>query len=275
MSAERTMQDARSADEPALQALEGSTPPKAVRALAVEVVRRLRERASETQAGLSPPRLEDVDRLCDALLSKDQSAAGRMVDSYVGPGPDPARIAFPLLAEAARRLGQLWTEDEVSFLDVTVGVSRIFAIVHVVSRRQASARSHGGVAVFASVPGDTHTLGVTIAAEFLRSRGWEIVLRPGCDQGDLLADIAALDPWVVGLSASPSTSMVSLGRLIAALRIRHPHTRILIGGSIAAEEEAILKLIGADAVATDLDSAHTEMERLSRQLPGAAVGIAS
>ncbi len=263
MSAERTMQDIRSEAEPALQVLEGPTPPKAVRALAVEVVRRLRERATETQLGTAPPRPEDVDLLCDALLSTEHSAAARIMESFVGSSPDPARIAFPLLAEAARRLGQLWTEDEVSFLDVTVGVSRIFSIVHVISRRQPSARTHGGVAVFASVPGDTHTLGVTIATEFLRLRGWDIVLRSGCTQDALLADIDALDPWVVGLSASPSTSMVALGRLIAALRIHHPHTRILIGGSIAAEEEALLRLIGADAVAVDLNSAHAEMERLS------------
>jgi methanogenic corrinoid protein MtbC1 len=54
--------------------------------------------------------------------------------------------------------------------------------------------------IFASVPGDQHTLGIRMAADLFRNDGWEIVLKIGLSQDELIADIRKRPRCIVGLS---------------------------------------------------------------------------
>ena len=98
-------------------------------------------------------------------------------------------VYLGFLAGAARRLGERWDEDRTTSAQMTIAAGRIYAIMR--GLRQAFTSDHYLTppqehALFVSTPGETHTLGVTMAADFFRRRGWQIDLRTGLGHHELL-----------------------------------------------------------------------------------------
>jgi MerR family transcriptional regulator, light-induced transcriptional regulator len=120
----------------------------------------------------------------------------------------------------------------------------------------------GRAAVLASVPGDTHTLGVTMASDLLRNKGWDIDLKVGRSHEQLVEEIEASDYTVIGLSGASRRSLLPLMRLIVALRICKPTAKIMVSGQIASGVD-LVRTAGADEVASDFAEALAAMERLA------------
>ena len=104
-------------------------PADALRLLAEEVLNRL---ASRYKASVEPadgvPTDEAIDQLVDALLSSDADAGLFYVVDLQEQGVDRDTIYLSFLAGAARRLGERWMADVLSFADVTMGAGRLYII---------------------------------------------------------------------------------------------------------------------------------------------------
>ena len=237
-------------------------PGDAVEVLAREVVLRLAYRAAGSPLDRMPSEAE-IARLCDALISSDRTAAAEMITDVRATGVSVETIYLSYLAVAARRLGEGWESDRLSFAEVTVGTSRIYAIMLGLRRsfRPVTPKRHR-LAAFASVPGEDHTLGVTMAADLFRKAGWEIDLKVGLSHDELIDQIGHAGYPVIGLSAGGEKSLAALIRLVLALRLSAPQTYIMISGHIVEEEPEIVRLTGADGSASDVRSAQNEMRRL-------------
>jgi methanogenic corrinoid protein MtbC1 len=231
-------------------------PDRAVQLLADEVVIRL---ASRLHPDVMPDRIAEVvpiDTFCDALISHDAEAAMQMVRQERLDGISIESIYIGTLAVAAKRLGDWWNEDRVSFLQMSVAAGRIFEIMRHLRRTIANQRLVIGPerqALFATVPGELHTMGATMAADLFRNRGWEIDLRVGYEHEELMSAVADRNYRVIGLSAGGPGGILPLARCVVALRITHPDARIFISGGVVAEVPGIEALIGADGVAIDWD----------------------
>ena len=86
------------------------------------------------------------------------------------------------------------------------------------------------VALFATVPGETHTLGITMAADLCRDHGWRIDLKTGLDHDSLLSAIKHKPYANIGLSAGHPNMIGDLTRIVLALRLTHPLAHILVSG---------------------------------------------
>jgi methanogenic corrinoid protein MtbC1 len=237
--------------------------PRALHTLAREVVTRLavRARSDLLSAGTAPP--ERIERLCDAFLSPDDEAAPRMVAALRGAGVPVETIYLGYLAPVAERLGELWEEDRASFLDVTLAIARIYALLRGLRGALMQARRPTRLsALFAPVPGEQHTLGITMAADLLRARGWEITLKLGLDHDALVEAIARSEHPVIGLTAAGQASLVQLTRLLVAIRVARPEALILLGGGVARADDGTRPLLDVDALAPDVATAERELERL-------------
>lgn len=222
-------------------------PEDALVALAREVVDRLAERHG---GALEFPSTAAVDLLCRALLSEDPDLAMEMVQEAHRSGATVEALYLGYLAAAARRLGEWWTEDKVSFLDVTTGVSRIYAILR--SLRPLLVVPDGPPtehAVFAPVPNETHTLGITMVTDLFRKAGWLIDLKVGRSHEELVAEIESSDTQIIGLSAAGAHAVVPLARLVVALRVTNPAACIVVGGNILETNPDIVTRVGADGMA--------------------------
>jgi len=249
---------------------------RAVQLLADEVVVRL---ASRLHPDVEPARIAEgvpIDDFCRALISSDAEAAMKMVRQERLEGLSIETIYIGTLAVAARRLGDWWAEDRVSFLQMSIAAGRIFEIMRHL-RQMIPAPRHVIAperhALFATVPGELHTLGVTMAADLFRNRGWDVDLRVGYEHEELMAAVSDRSYRVIGLSAGGAGSVVALARCVVALRITHPASRIFISGGVVTEVPGISALIGADGVAADLakaDGMAIDWEEILRTITGLA-----
>ena len=241
-------------------------PRDAVQALASEVISRLSQRPpiSESLRDDHADRQMDarIEALCHALLGDDEREATEIVMEAHAAGAPVEVLYLGYLAEAARRLGQWWEDDKVASVEVVIGAGRIYAIMRGLRRLfgPGSARGQGYRAVFASVPGETHVLGVAMAADLLTMHGWEIDLRAGLDHDTLVHEIGLHHYPIIGLSAGTNRMLFPLARLIVALRVSNPSAWILVSGPITELEPDVVRLVDADASANGLAEAEAMME---------------
>jgi len=233
-------------------------PPAALRVLAREVILRVsRGESTHPQAPTDRPSNAAIELLCDALLSGQDMAAAELVHAERRSGMAADTIYHHYIAEAVRRLGERWERDETSAAQVILGAGRVYAILRdlrAVFLTERLTAPPGAEAVFASVPGEVHGIGATIAADALRRKGWDIALRLGLDHNALVEEIARMQPTMVGLSASLPDKTFAIARLIVALRVRCPQVWVLIGGPIVAHDPEIATLVDADAAAADIET---------------------
>jgi methanogenic corrinoid protein MtbC1 len=242
------------------------------RALAREVILRVSRAAVDgEQAFVAPEAVYQADRaeieaLCDALLSADDAAAAEMVRGARLSGMPAAVLYHVYIAGAARMLGTRWDNDEATVPQVIIGAGRVYGIlrelreVFLTERLLAPPGAH---AVFASVPGEVHGIGATLAADTLRQKGWDITLRLGLGHDALVEELAAMAPTMVALSASLPSLTFATARLIVALRVRCPQVWIILGGPILWHDPHVGEIVDADAAAADIE---TGIDLMSRHL---------
>lgn len=252
-----------------IEAVRKTLPEATLSAVAEEVVLRVAQNLSRLAPPDIAPSAQDIDHLTQALLSENPSAAATFIADARRKGSSYEALCLSYLAVAARRLGEMWDNDQVSFYRVTVAAGRMYAILRLLrSERRLATPDLRRAAVFASVPGEHHTLGITMAADLARDRGWDIELFVGLAHADLVSRLEDRQPSLIGLSASGIRSLPTLMRLIVALRISNPGTSILICGQIVTSVPSLVGPAGADAAALDFAAAIEQMERLRSQRLG-------
>ena len=197
--------------------------------LAHEVVRRLAYQERDAARIRQGPPTHQVERLCEALI-----ATGDTAD------------AEEILAEIARG-----------------ATGKIFEILRKADTpATAAARPTDVTVVFASVPGEQHTLGVRMAADLFRGDGWEIALKLGYTQDELIAEIRKLKRCIVGLSIGGRHSLDALGDVVTALHTHCPEAVIVVSGQDIEELRPHLAAMGLDGIAGELQEAKTTISAL-------------
>lgn len=246
-----------------IRTLKTRLPEDAARTLAKEVLRRVAQRVSANPIVAHRASHDEVEQLCLALTSKDNDAATRFVSKLKEEGVTPGAIYLTYLASAARLLGEWWDDNRVSFVDVTIGTSRIYSIMRGMSHLFATdEQPQNKAAVFAAVPGEIHTLGVSMAADLFRKDGWDIELLVGLSHDDLIAEIAGSRPRLIGLSSSGRHSSLALALLVVGLRVSNPGAFIMVSGQTVVEAEDIVLAMDIDGTATDFPGARATLNSL-------------
>ena len=237
---------------------EQNLPKAAIESLAREVVRRLAFRVPRTVSHEDLPTPSEIDLLCSALLSQDETAADKIILSARRDGVSVETIYLGYVAGAARQLGIMWEEDRVSFVDVTLSSGRLYRIIrglrHVVGSHIVEGRDLHP-AFFALVPGETHTLGIEMATDLFRREGWDVDMAVGQTHDAILERSESRHYQAIVLVAHSDRMIEPLARLVLALRISQPLAHVLVAGNILNHFPDIQKLVGADAVVKDIETA--------------------
>ncbi|MBY4894109.1 cobalamin B12-binding domain-containing protein [Rhodobacteraceae bacterium N5(2021)] len=237
-----------------LRTLKARLPESSVEILAREVIRRMAAHVPDLPAESADD--EDLEALCNALLSEDDHAGARFIQDLRTDGTSVQEVYLLYLARSARMLGDWWNDSRISFTDVALGTSRMYAIMRALRYQFNGPQTESKrCAVFASVPGETHVLGVRMAADLFRKKGWEIDLKIDKSHDQLVDELSQSDATVVGLSAGGEKSIEPLSKLIIALRISNPKLFIFVSGNIVDEARDAVDLMDADGVMTDVEEA--------------------
>jgi methanogenic corrinoid protein MtbC1 len=199
-------------------------------------------------------RPQEVAELARLVLGPDNDDAADYILRLKDGGLSLDTLHLELLEPTARHLGELWHDDRIDFVDVTLGVSKLQRLVHVFEGLDRIAPyDEKRKVLIACAPGDQHSLGTVMVQKFLRASGWYVCscATPRIEEA---ADIAAGE-WfgVVGFSLG---SDVHLDNLKAAVsRVRH-HSKnrkvgVMVGGSAIARNPDWVSAVGADGTAVN------------------------
>ncbi len=240
----------------------------AVELLASDIVRRLAS-AGPSDPSYETPEISDesIDAFCDTLIQPSPAAALQFIEDRRTEGVTRQGVYLGYIIAAARNLGRGWDEDRYSFLDVTYGTGHLYALMRALRAETPSARpAFDGrrCALFATVPGEEHGIGITVAADLFREAGWEIDLRTDTDHDGLVAHVEDTQPHIIGLSLSTEQRLDALVRLVVAMRITMPSAIIGVAPATNVDAARLHDLVDIDLVFDDAPSACRELERLIR-----------
>lgn len=209
------------------------------------------------------PTREKVEKLCYALISDDMNEGAAFIHDVQEEGATLEAVYLNYLAEAAGVLGEWWDDDHVTFLEVTIGSSRIYAIMRdlgylFVPDRLVEVKS----AIFATTPNETHVLGVQMAADLFGTEGWNIDVMTGLSHEALVQQITQSPYHILGLSAGGAHSAGALARLIVAVRLARPDMRIFLSGQIVQACPDLVTVMDLDGAADDIEDAKRILQDL-------------
>lgn len=197
----------------------------------------------------------DIDRLVRIVELSSADAGRVLVDGLLAHGRDRASVICDLLGGAARRIGDLWIEDRMSFAKVTVSVGRLQALLRGVARpcRQEPRQPSDPAVLLAPFPPEQHVFGLAIVEEFFRSAGWRVTPMVDASVEALERALARTSFDVVGLSLSSVDLLADASPVIARLRnaSANPDLAVILGGPPFACNPALGRELGADASAAD------------------------
>jgi methanogenic corrinoid protein MtbC1 len=122
----------------------------------------------------------------------------------------------------------------------------------------------GRRALLVAGPGEQHTLGLFMVAEFLRRAGWEVSGAAPSSRAGLIDAVRAERFDIAGLSAGCDCHLDRMAATIADIRrsSRNTEIAILVGGSAFANHPEAVARVGADAMAQDAREAVKVANRL-------------
>ncbi|MEJ2255751.1 MAG: cobalamin B12-binding domain-containing protein [Woeseiaceae bacterium] len=211
-----------------------------------------------------------VDEFVRLVLEHDPAVAKDYVRALRAEGFGLSSLYLDLLAPAARRLGEMWEEDECSFTDVTIGVCRLHEILLEFSRcfdGNCADDANGMSALIVPALGEQHTFGLFVLLEFLRRGGWNCWSGTPATSRDFRQLLRARSFDVVGVSVAADRHLDAVGEQIAAIR-RHcgDDVVVLAGGRPFHAAPDLARELGADGTATDGPAAVRTMTDLCRKM---------
>ncbi|MFZ5558094.1 MAG: cobalamin B12-binding domain-containing protein [Pseudomonadota bacterium] len=222
---------------------------------------------ADAALGRNAPSAGDITEFTRLVLAHDVGVATAYVEALRGRGVALEAVFLDLLAPAARQLGDLWNDDLCDFTEVTVGVWRLHQVVREFStgaRPDARAGEQGRRALLVALPGEQHTFGLVLLAEFFRRASWDVWSGPVASSGEMLGLVGAEWFGVVGLSISCSGQLQGLAAEIHAIRraSRNRAVGVMVGGSVFIDHPELVALVGADATAVDGRQATAQADSL-------------
>ncbi|MBC8055999.1 MAG: cobalamin B12-binding domain-containing protein [Rhizobiales bacterium] len=199
---------------------------------------------------------DDVKHFAKLVLSHDEDVAFSAIAALRARGITIDKVFVDLLAPTARYLGHLWDDDLCNFTDVTVGLGRLQRVLRELSPALGRSVEHpaqGRRVLLLPSPGEQHTFGLVMVAEFFRRAGWDVTggaWSAGADAAELVAA-----EWfdVLGFSLGAAVHLQQLATSIAAVRHAtcNRDIAILVGGPLFGVHPEYVDLVGADGMTID------------------------
>jgi MerR family transcriptional regulator, light-induced transcriptional regulator len=207
--------------------------------------------------------LLDVQEFSRLVLSLDEKVAQACIDAMRIRGISIETIYLDLLAPVARHLGELWEQDLCDFTEVTVGLGRLHRVLRELSPAFGQSRDQpasGRRILLLPGPGEQHTFGLVMVAEFFRRAGWDVAGGPWEAGADPVVMVKREWFDVVGFSLASGQHLSELSMCIGNVRkaALNPHVGIMVGGPTFSLNPEYVAKVQAD-VAVDDGSKAPEM----------------
>jgi methanogenic corrinoid protein MtbC1 len=196
---------------------------------------------------------EHRDTFLSALLTRDSAQARRAVETALEAGLPIPDIYLEIIDPALREVGHKWAMGELNVAEEHYATAIAQSILDGLSRQLRRAPKDGRLAVVTGTPGELHSVGLRMVADFLESDGWEVMLLgPGAPAGDIASLVESEQPDLVALSTTTAGVIDGVVEVLRALRALDPRPCIVAGGQFWTPRTSPTALdFGADLVFHD------------------------
>ena len=189
----------------------------------------------------------DWEALERRMRAGDAPGAWWLVESRLGGGLDPAGVLTEMVVPALRSIGDRWAQEDVTIAEehrATLVAQRIVGRLGLQFGRRGKDR---GTVALAAPAGDLHTLPVSIVADLLRWRGFDVLELGGNTPAETLGEAVAREHRLLGVGIVSTTSGLDheVAESIRAVRTASPNTPIFVGGG-AIHSSSQASDLGAD-----------------------------
>ncbi len=203
---------------------------------------------------------EQVLRFADLVLTGAVPSLVTHIEDLQSTGISMNNLLIQLVGPTARHFGDLWTQDRMSFLEVTAGVCRLQSVIRIVGtgfeadglRLRPDRRI-----LLAPAFGEQHILGLTMVASFFRRAGWEVVFEPRLGIDDMLALVRVERFATIGFSVATDSGLNAVRSQVE--RIRNAslanNVALIAGGPVFLNSTVDAEGIGIDGIAVDATEA--------------------
>ena len=205
----------------------------------------------------------------DILLEDNIDKAFRYTDGLVREGHLLTDVILELFSPAARSLGEMWESDALSFVDVSLGLSRLQQLIGMF--RANLAPDHNPFMqpkqiFLCAVPGETHTFGIHVVEAIFIRDGWDVRRETRFSRSEILACVRSQWFDVIGLTASCHTDLSGLCDLVKVIRKQscNGDIKITLGGSAFANDPSDALQYGSDIMACTAQDVIANVSKLIR-----------
>lgn len=223
---------------------------------ASQVVSLLADRSAKTVSEL---RETLVSELIAAATSGTKEAFSTLLAEMRRSRISLAALADIYIPEAARRLGQAWQDDQLSWMDVSIGAGRMQSLLREIglawSADQADDTGNGTVMLI--VPDrEQHTLGPMVAMGQMRRYGISVCLRIAPNNNELRTIVASRKFDGIFISVSTKDKFDDVRKTVQFLKsVMKPACPIIVGGAVMSKVENLAALTGGDYSSNDIGAA--------------------
>jgi methanogenic corrinoid protein MtbC1 len=259
----RSVQAGHLVEEPRMPDLQPRDKPRSstqdavgVSYFASQVVSLLADRSAKTVSEL---RETLVSELIAAATSGTKEAFSTLLAEMRRSRISLAALADIYIPEAARRLGQAWQDDQLSWMDVSIGAGRMQSLLREIglawSADQADDTGNGTVMLI--VPDrEQHTLGPMVAMGQMRRYGISVCLRIAPNNNELRTIVASRKFDGIFISVSTKDKFDDVRKTVQFLKsVMKPACPIIVGGAVMSKVENLAALTGGDFSSNDIGAA--------------------
>lgn len=202
------------------------------------------------------PREALVVGLITASLSGTKSAFAELLVEVKRARISAAALADVYIPLAARRMGEAWHKDEMSWLEVSIGVGRLQGLLREIGT--AWVADEAGVAssftMLMIVPEmEQHTLGPLVATGQFRRLGVSICLRIAPTTGELRSLFASHQFDGVMISVASKEKLEAAAKLVRYVKsLMARSVPVILGGAVVTRTEEVTAFVGADFASNDV-----------------------
>lgn len=200
-----------------------------------------------------------VDQLQAAVCLSDPQRAAHVLDLMRRAGLLASDIADFYVPVVARRLGEDWVTDRMSFAEVSLACARLQSLLRQLDASWYCPRGGGygmGAHVCVIVPrGEQHSLGAHVLSGQLRRAGCLVRLCVDMSRATIAALVAESRFDSIMISASRWQSLDVLRPFVKEMRRADGKVPVVIGGNILDLGIDVFERIGADYAANDWQAA--------------------
>lgn len=208
---------------------------------------------------------DQVSRYLDALFSRNTRAAMTLVREFVAGGLSVVTVYVDILAEAMRRVGEMWhtgaitVDTEHYCTSVTqTAMSQLYPQIFAAPRR--------GKTILCACPGaELHEMAARMVADLFESDGWDSVyLGAAVPEENLLDAVRENHPNLVALSVTMPQFLLECESAVRALKQEFPQVKVAVGGRAFESTDDVWRKWPIDVYARDA----RELLRQANELAG-------